>query len=305
MNPITAFTPAQVENPHDPAPISGFTLQLLAQGDSWFSTGAVPPVLTTNLFDGMGMTNFSPCVINCAHPGSELALMTSTTRERVFLSYLNGIKARRWAGLLLSGGGNDLIAAAHQPSTNAPELRLFATKAEWEPSPGAERYLSNAGWRTFATHIRDVFRIMLAERDKGINRGIPVVMHSYDIVVPHDVGAGFNRGPWLYPAVKNYGIPEADWPALGAKLLWRLQTLLDHLAATTPDGTVHVVHSQGALTPAATTEQGATEDWVNEIHPTPHGYRKLSAHWLPVLDAVFGGTVRAKAVGIPTEPGEN
>jgi hypothetical protein len=94
-------------------------------------------------------------------------------------------------------------------------------------------------------------------------------------------------GPWLYPAMLAYAVPQADWAALAAVLLDRLQTLLDHLAATTPDGSVHIVHSQGTLNRAAPTDTGPAGDWENEIHPTSHGYQKLSALWRPVLDALF------------------
>ena len=135
-----------------------------------------------------------------------------------------------------------------------------------------------------------------------MNKGIPVVMHSYDVPTPRNVGAGLGFGPWLYPAMVAYGIPEQDWQAVAQVLLDRLQTLLDHIAANTPDGSVHVVHGQGTLAPALTTDTGPTADWENEIHPTPQGYLQLSALWQPVLDAEFEGTVNVTAAGADTLP---
>jgi hypothetical protein len=235
----------------------------------------------------MGTTDVAAAVVNCAYPGAKLSLMTNTTRAPQFMALLNGKQARRWSGLLLSGGGNDLIAAASEPPTNTPDLRLFATQSEWTQAPGAERYLSNAGWQTFCAHIAAVFELLLQARDSGPNKGIPVVMHAYDVTVPHNAGVGMHLGPWLYAAMLAYTVPQADWAALAAVLLDRLQTLLDHLAATTPDGSVHIVHSQGTLNRAAPTDTGPAGDWENEIHPTSHGYQKLSALWRPVLDALF------------------
>lgn len=290
MKSIQVFTPAQVNNSENPAPLSDYELQFLAQGDSWFSIGSIPPSNTTNLFDGMCTSDIGACAVNCARPGAQLSVMASTTRDPQFMAYLNGSQSRQWAGLLLSGGGNDLIAAAHQPPTNTAALRLFATQPEWTQTPGAERYLSNAGWQTFCAHLSAVFSNLLAERDRGENAGMPIVMHTYDIAVPHNAAAGAGFGPWLYPAMLDFGIPQAEWPAVSMALLDRLQTLIDHLAANTPDGSVHVVHGQGTLTPAQTTDTGSTADWQNEIHPTFQGYRKLSALWQPVLDAVFVGT---------------
>ena len=297
MKKIDVYTPSQVLNGENPAPISQYNLQFLAQGDSWFSTGAVPPSFTTNLFDGMGTSTIGACAVNCAQPGAHLSLMVDSTRDRQFMAFLNGVQSRRWAGLLLSGGGNDMIAAAQQPPTNTPGLRLFATSSEWTQALGAERYLSNAGWQTFCVHITQVFNELLVARDSGENRGMPVVMHSYDVASPRNVGAGFGFGPWLYPAMIAYNIPQQDWLPVAQVLLDRLQTLLDHIAANTPDGSVHVVHGQGTLMPALPTDTEATADWENEIHPTPQGYRQLSALWQPMLDAVFVASIASTDTG--------
>ena len=231
--------------------------------------------------------------------------MVDTTREPQFMAYLNGHQSRVWAGLLLSGGGNDMISAAHQSPTNSPDLRLLATQDEWTAAPGGERYLSNAGWQTFVDHITAVFKELLAARDRGPNIGIPIVWHSYDISTPRNSPAGLGFGPWLYPAVLAYGIPQADWGSVAEALLGRLETLLDHIAANTADGSVHVVHAQGTLTPALPTDTGATADWQNEIHPTSSGYRMLSARWQPVLTAVFEGTIQVAAQGTATSPGDD
>jgi hypothetical protein len=288
MKPIQVFTPDEVLSAENPAPLSEFNLQLLAQGDSWFSIGAIPPMLTTNLFDGMGTTSVRACAVNCAHPGAKLSLMADTTKAPQFIGFLNGRQRRPWGGLLLSGGGNDLIAAAQQPPTNTAGLRLLAKADEWTSAPGGERYLSNAGWQTFSTHLAAVYENLLIARDKTTdNRGISIVTHTYDVAVARNAGAGLGFGPWLFPAMNAFGIPEVDRPEVCRVLLDRLQTLIDHIAANTPDGSLHVVHAQGTLTPAKTSDNGATADWQNEIHPTPQGYRKLSAKWQPMLDAVF------------------
>lgn len=302
MKQIDVFSPAQVNSSQQPAPLSDYDLQFLAQGDSWFSIGAFPPWNTANLFDGMSTLNIGACAVNCAHPGAQLALMTDTTRDPDFMAFLNGHKSRRWAGLLLSAGGNDVIAAVNQSSGNTPDLRLLATQSEWTPAPGGERYLSNAGWQTFCNHITTVFKNLLAARDSGENKGIPVVWHTYDIPQPRNAGAGLGIGPWLYPAMVSYGIPQGDWFAVAEALLDRLETLLDHLAANTADGSVHVVHSQDTLTPADVNNTGASANWENEIHPTSAGYQKLSALWQPVLTAVFEGTINVAAQDTTNAP---
>ena len=282
MPVITVFTPDEVEHPDRPAPLSDFNRQFIAQGDSWFSMGGLP-LQSSNLFDGLS-TRTAACAGNFASPGAVLRRMTDTVRERRFLRHLNGPLSRRWSALLLSGGGNDLIEAAAVDPAQPAALRLLATQAEWGASVAEERYLSAAGWQTFSVHLDAVMRQLLRERDRGLNRGIPVVLHTYDLAVPRPSGAGFGRGPWLQPSLVKYGIPPDAWAAVSALMLRRLKALLFQIAATTPDGSVHVVDTQGTLTPARVTDTGATADWLNEIHPTSAGYRKLSAHWAPVLD---------------------
>ena len=288
MPKIKVFTPADVTNQVNPAAIGSDNLQLLAQGDSWFSIGQIGIPPTSNLFDGMS-TSVQACVVNCAHPGAVLRRMTDTVREPFFLSMLNGKSSQAWGGILLSGGGNDMIDAAQAGPANSPALRLLATQAEWTDAVGGDKYLSNAGWSTFADHLTAVVAGFLAARDSGPNKGVPVIMHSYDFAVPRNAGAGLGAGPWLYPAMRAFNIPQADWQIAARALLTRLQVLLDHIAATTADGSLHVVHTQGTLIPAQTTDTGGTLDWANEIHPSIPGYQKLSALWQPVLDQVLSG----------------
>lgn len=119
-----------------------------------------------------------------------------------------------------------------------------------------------------------------------------------------DSPAGLGIGPWLYPALLAYGISPGDWGSGAQALQGRLETLLDHIAANTADGSVHVVHAHGTLTSALPTDPGATADWQNEIHPTSLGYRTVSARWQPVLTAVFEGTIQVAAQGTQTSPAD-
>jgi len=101
MRQVQVYLPAEVNNAQSPAPLGAYDLQFLAQGDSWFSVGAMPP-LTTNLFDGMGLSEISACVVNCAQSGAKLSRMADTTIDRQFMRFLAGPMSTRWAGLLLS-----------------------------------------------------------------------------------------------------------------------------------------------------------------------------------------------------------
>lgn len=263
-------------------PIEQFPQRCLAQGDSWFSLGAIPPFLTTNLLLGMELAT-GTCIVQCATPGATLRRMTDSTHARRFLQLLKGPLASRWSGILLSGGGNDLVEAL-QSTADDPALRLLRREPEWgDPALGPHRFVSDPGWNTFSAHLQAVMRDLVAARDHGINRGRPIVLHTYDVATPRDAAAGLNFGPWLSKALSTFRIPPAEWNGVAAELFGRLHALLTGFA--TPD--IHVVDTLHTLAPAANDDTGPTEDWQNEIHPTREGYRKLSDKWTPVLDAVL------------------
>lgn len=287
MPDITLISPEQFKGNGEIGafPIADFELCFLAQGDSWFSIGSIPPWLTSNLFDKMDL-NKPALAVNCASPGAELALMTNTTRSRVFLNLLSGNVAPRWTALLLSGLGNDAISAAQSGPKNTPDKRLLAKKSEWGAGNSPSRYLSDAGWVTFISHARAVFQTLLDERDrKAVNRGLPIVLHTYDLTTPRNAGAGLGFGPWLFKAMNAFEIPQEDWVAVSTALLQRVRALILDLAA--PHSEVHVVDTQGILTAAATKDTGPTPHWQNEIHPTRTGYRLLGDVWEKTLNALF------------------
>jgi hypothetical protein len=285
--PAITITPGQFLGGGEvpPFPIEQFSKRCLAQGDSWFSIGAFPPFLTTNLLFGLKLAA-STCIVNCAVPGKVLQHMTDTTTNTTFLQILNGALAMRFDGILLSGGGNDLIDAVQSTDPDSAK-RLLRFQAEWgPPASGGARYVSDAGWDVFELHLEDVFGRFIAARDQGINQNVPVIFHTYDLVAPRDSGAGFGFGPWLSKALTGFGVPMTDWNDVSKELLFeRLPKLLGKLQQSHPH--VHLVETLGTLALAGNTDQGATADWQNEIHPTRGGYKQLSAKWAPVLDAVL------------------
>jgi len=257
--------------------IDRFERKFLAQGDSWFSMGHFPPWATTNLLDQMKLSR-SCVAVNCARPGVELAHMTDTVAAGDFLRLLTGRLAWNWDAVLFSGGGNDLIDAV-------PDLLLPST--QWGVQPDASRYISNAAWGTFSSHMEEVLLKLLNARDSGsINNGKPVFLHTYDYPTPRDAPAGPEMGPWLYPQMISFGIPAQDWEALATSLIEALRTMWKTLARTYAARNVVVVDSCGALAPASSSDHGVSGDWENEIHPTPHGYTLLADRWRPVLDLV-------------------
>jgi hypothetical protein len=266
--------------------VNRFDRKYLAQGDSWFSIGHVPFWSTTNLLQQTVLSR-SALAVSCASPGVWLSHMTDTSTAQVFLNLLNGNIAWKWDALLISGGGNDLIAAASVNKSEDASLRLFLGSNEWGAQADATRYLSEAGWNTFTAHMSDVLDILLTQRDKSINAGIPLLLHTYDYVTPRNAPAGPGMGPWLYKAMNDmYAVPAADWNALADALINRLAEMWLALAAKNAGRNIRIVDSRGSTTRADAGTTSVSGDWENEIHPTPHGYTLLAQRWRTVIDAL-------------------
>jgi hypothetical protein len=273
-------------------PFDLFDRQCLAQGDSWFSIGSIPPGLTSNVLAELWLSQ-ATVIVNCARPSKTLAHMADTLSETMFLRLLRGPSSFQWDAILLSGGGNDLIDAA-SVGPEAPRDRRLLLRADERAAVPADAtgYLSEDGWHTFEQHLGEVFAWFIAERASGQNWHTPTVLHNYAPIMPRPSGAGFVSGPWLQPALAAFEVPIDDWGGVAAELMQRLDRLLRglvdaHLAAD-PADTLVIVDTQAAgLVLAEPTAEGVSGDWQNEIHPTREGYKKLGVAWRAVLDGLL------------------
>ena len=286
---VTVITPAEANASGEAGgfPFDQFGLHLLAQGDSWFSIGALPPWQTTRVLDELEMVPRT-VIVNCAQPGGKLARMVDTTASRLFTREIKGRLARAYHAILFSGGGNDLIEAAGSPATAPLDKRLLRTPAERGADATAAQHLSDAGWQTFEAHIGTVFHRLIDARDAGINRDKPLLLHNYAMVVPRPAGAGFGAGPWLLPPLQRYAVASDMLVPVSDELIARLSRLLSRLAGERSN--VHLIDTLGlaGVTPAQLGSEGSSGDWINEIHLTAGGYRKCARVWGPTLDAVLG-----------------
>jgi hypothetical protein len=225
------------------------------------------------------------CIVNCAHPGDTLAHMVNWRCDPQFVSLIAGPRAWRWRAILLSAGGNDLIdAAAVLPRDKygmaiPPEHRILLSKSEWGTAGNDERYISEEGWALFKSHLAPQFDLLmeLLSSPDSQNNGIPVFVHLYDYPMPRNAPAAtvpIRMGPWLYPSMMAYEIPESDWEVVTRVLIDRLADIIKEAADRYP--VMHVVDARGTLTVAMAGTTGPDGDWENEIHPTNSGYRRLA-----------------------------
>jgi hypothetical protein len=296
MPKLDIYTPAQVFS-SEPPDLSSPAWRFLAEGDSWFSLGTLDLVKNASLLTEMDFSR-SACAINCASPGDTLRRMSQVNTDPNFIDLLCGRRARRWDAILMSCGGNDLIEAVQSPPFDAAGqpvplgLRLLRSVGEWGPaSQGAGRYLSDEGWNTFSAYLMANFEHLIALRDgpRGASAGQPIFVHGYAYPTPRPAGAGLHFGPWLYPALKAYAVPDEDAIALAHELLTRLAELFEAMVDDTARfAGLHFFDSAAIdLVPAKPETDGVSGDWINEIHLTRAGYRKIAVPWSAAIEATL------------------
>ncbi|WP_341317476.1 hypothetical protein WN982_40100 [Paraburkholderia sp. IMGN_8] len=264
------------------------TWRLLAQGDSWFSIGQLPPWLTGNLLFSLRFPE-SSAAVSYASPGKTFAQMVDWHRETSFAAALaGGNLAYQWDAILLSAGGNDLFDAIlllpDEPDPDKASRRILLTPAERSAIGNVARYVRNSGWNNLIRLLVDCFAALISKRDSAGSRSrfVPIFVHTYDCPQPRWAPAGPGIGPWLARAFKEYQIPEDDWLPLTRHLIQQWAqflggvnaTLMRDRAVSTPN--VVPVNLIGTLSPAPAASTGESGDWRNEIHPSFHGYAKLA-----------------------------
>jgi len=290
MNKLDIYTATDLDTPDLlKRPLGEYGYRFLAEGDSWFTIGALNPLRNANLLFGLRFTQIA-CAFNCAKPGDTLSHMAEMNRDAQFADLMFGRRSREWDGVLLSCGGNDLIDAlsAKGPGLTL-KLRLLRERAEWgDAAQGAARYLSDEGWQTFSGYVKANLLHMVQMRDRGPSKGVPMFLHGYAVPTPRPAGAELGIGPWLLPSVQAYGIPEDDYGPVAELLIKRLAALLGGCAADAASfPNLHFFDTTAiAVTPAAKGSIGTSGDWVNEIHLTAAGCEKLGVPWAAAIEKV-------------------
>ena len=295
LQPLKLIQPGEV-NPvgdADPFDFSPFSWKFLAEGDSWFSIGGI----TTNLLMP-AMLSTSAVAVNCALPGQKLVHMVDARRSPAFAGFLAGNVAEHWDAILLSGGGNDVIDFLQTPLNQGGRrvdmgLRPLLAPDERDPAANSPaQFVSEGGWAIFAAYLVGQYHEVVGMRDSAASKsqGVPIIVHTYDLITPRPapaVLAGIRvAGPWIAPAFQRYGIPPGLWNDLSDLFLRRVRDLI--MGLQLPN--VFAVDTQGTLARADPGTSGPSRDWVNEIHPMPHGYDKLAPKYAAGIEGAMAST---------------
>jgi lysophospholipase L1-like esterase len=236
----------------------------------------------------------SNLVINCARQDDTLSHLHQMWWDANFTRLLDAPRLGYWwDALLLSAGGNDMIdACLVAPDVGDPGQRLLLRPDEVSDPAAPEAYVSPGGWRAFESYLRANFSDLVQRRNRGVNPQAALFLHTYTRVTVRDAPAGGGLfaqiGPWLYRALTQYRVPPLMQQALADALFARLATLLRSLAD--PVQRVFVFDSQDpsvAVVAAQAASTGVSNDFENEIHLTPAGYRKVGKAFAAFIEATL------------------
>lgn len=277
MPKVQVFKPRDFDKVDAPD-MNQFNPVLLAEGDSWFTLGAIPAY---NLLEQLDFPTWG-AVINLAYPGDtvssmEQALKAGASQRRIDVwaselgRWVGDSAAYPLTGILLSGGGNDLIDAfQHLLKTPCDYTSIDATNIA--------DALDAEALQKFDTFITDSFTgvVNFVRAHGGPNAHVPIFCHTYDFPTPNDAPStilGVRVGSaWMQPRLNERAVPQTLWIALSDFLLRRLAATLKSVQL--PD--FHVINTLDTLVRAQLGARGESGDWDNEIHPSRSGYKKLA-----------------------------
>lgn len=254
-----------------------FQKTYLAEGDSWMDTsawaqGSLPEYLARD-FNRNGKSNLIVKIATSGHTLTRIVDMMNT-------DLVWWLKQYAYDGILFSAGGNDFIDACVDPS---PGKGLLVDCRSIAPPADADSCICPNALATLVGYLNTNFgAIYKAVRNSPRNGSTPIYLNCYDTPTARDAPAIRDlSGPWLYTAYVKNGIPPSLWPDLTARLFAAIRETIQGWATI---GTgLHVVATDGLLTPADPASKSDSGDWINEIHPNPSGWRKQAAAWRAIL----------------------
>jgi hypothetical protein len=246
------------------------TLNLLAQGDSWFDY-PLPLTHHSGIIDQLkGLHTQAPEILSLAHYGEAAEAMLGVKKLHELIDALRNPDNGKFDAILFSGGGNDLAG---------DQFRLWLKDAQ-AVGNDSSKAIDEARLADILGVVAAAYTDLFQARDR-FAPGTPVFGHAYDFAIPTGEGVCC-IGPWLKPGLDDRGWRDAS---VGTKivktLLLRFDALLADLEAQASNNFIYV-RTQGCLLPS---------QWANELHPTPDGFKTVTKRFVAALRERFPGRI--------------
>ena len=228
-------------------------LTLVSEGDSWFQ---FPYPTVKDTIDHLSMRYPIYCR---AIAGMEITSILADTSD-----VMQAIREKRPDGVLLSGGGNDLLGYGN--------VKNFVRK--FEPGLTAEQYL-NQRLGPEIELIVSLFEELVADA-RAEKSDLKFFIHGYDRATTR------NHGKWLRKPLRDHRgiVSTALQNAIVAAIVDRFNDALAALADRHA-GIVHHVDCRDAV--------GAPSEWFDELHPNTDGFGRVAHRFDRAIRAGFKG----------------
>lgn len=256
---------------------------ILAIGDSWFWYP----------FPGGSLLNFigplvqprEHVILAYGHNGAEAFDYVHGTYTKQITTALN-LYGSSLSAVFISGGGNDFAGLNDlRPMllADCSHCKMPAACFRNAGESGSLGWLLDKVGSSYVTLIDQIVGATSHKKAGGSDDGAAnaagktkIILHNYDYAPVTGAGLfGPNTSPWLLPAFVVAKVEPALRDACIEILIDEFTAMLAALVSRYP-GQVYLVDSRRALT---------REDWANELHPKPPGFKKIAQRWLPVLQS--------------------
>jgi hypothetical protein len=246
-------------------------LVMLAHGDSWFDYPLAGNNLSFEDTDVIAqlrtMGNPNPIILNLSHYGDSSSTEMSWPKQQRIIDALrepaNWIDGKPDA-ILFSGGGDDIAG---------DQFCIYLNTAPAIPGLNAERF--NKALQGVEASYLDLLDL----RDRQAP-DVRVFAHCYDFGIPNGRHPDC-VGPWLKPSLDFNGWHDLTQAAeIVREALVRFKQFLGEIQQASSK--FSLIDTQGALT---------ANDWANELHPFPDGFKKIANRFLTALRAEFNGRI--------------
>ncbi|MCH9699609.1 MAG: hypothetical protein K0U68_16040 [Gammaproteobacteria bacterium] len=244
---------------------------LVSEGDSWFQF----PLLVREIVDQLE-DDYLVWSVGAAG---------DTAQNIVFgrAEYLESLNKHQdeVRGFLFSAAGNDIIG--EDPETQRPVL-LDLVKDFNGDKNDIDGHIDIDLLEQKISFLQEAYTKVINDiRAKPEFEKLPIIIHGYDYAFPFPWGNDDPRSPrhadkneWLGKPLDQREIHDQDQRRNIIKfMIDRLYTMLEVISADPRDTGVWLVDCRNTLTDVS--------DWIDEIHGTSAGFKKITSRFLQVL----------------------
>jgi hypothetical protein len=250
-------------------------LIFLSEGDSWFQFPVVLKDVIDYLIDDQGdFKGYNICSLDAAG---------DTTKNMVFSRPEVMDELRRLyqenlavAGLLFSGGGNDILG---DDDKGKPVFHRILQHNLAQPT--IDNVFQEDQVKLLFKQIRIAYEKLFTDVHSEFPE-LPIFIHSYDYVYPGAFSDEDRRKPhWVGKAMADIGIVDKLLQKeITTRLLNQLYAIQQALVAEYPN--VHLIETLGTLQNVS--------DWNDEIHPTNQGFGQIAQKFIAKIEQVIGSS---------------